>query len=268
MSKDFAFLFMPGDYLRDTQCLSEKTQVAYDRIMCEHMRNICISKSQLNFFTKRLSPEEKQELLLVLSEDEKGYFIDWVRESISKRIRYSDSRKKNRQGKGNNICETYVSHMENENEYINENNNKEEEVKEKEPKIDYQNIIDNYHHLCPTLNKVVAINEIRKGYMNARVGEYGIDKVISVIRMAGESKFLTGQNEKAWKADFEWILRPSNFLKILEGKYNNGQSSSEQGVKTYEEMLKISERDPGIWSRYKAIKKEGERKAIFVLIQN
>jgi hypothetical protein len=48
-----------------------------------------------------------------------------------------------------------------------------------------------------------------------------MDKIISVIRTAGESDFLNGKNDKAWKADFEWIMRPQNFLKILEGKYEN-----------------------------------------------
>ena len=76
MANDPAFLFYPGDYLRDTQCLSEKTQVAYDRIMCEHMRNICISQKQLNFFTKRLSDDEKEELEMILMKNSKGYQIE------------------------------------------------------------------------------------------------------------------------------------------------------------------------------------------------
>jgi hypothetical protein len=125
MAKDPGFIFYPGDYLRDTQTLSEKAQVAYDRIICEHMRNICISKSQLNFFTKRLNEEEIAELMFVLNEVEGGYQIEWVAESINKRKAYSDSRRKNREGKSeehmNNICKTYVKHMENENENEIEN---------------------------------------------------------------------------------------------------------------------------------------------------
>ena len=78
--KDPAFLFYPGDYLRDTQCLSEKSQVAYDRIMCEHMRNICISQQQLNFFTKRLSDEEKDELLFLLNKTNDGFqYLGWLK---------------------------------------------------------------------------------------------------------------------------------------------------------------------------------------------
>ena len=124
MANDPAFLFYPGDYLRDTQCLSEKSQVAYDRIMCEHMRNICISQDRLEFFTKRLSESEKQELTHVLTPVEGGYAISWVAESIRKRKSYSASRRKNRVGKPkkhmSDISSTYDSHMENENENENE----------------------------------------------------------------------------------------------------------------------------------------------------
>lgn len=124
MAKDPAFLFYPGDYLRDTQCLSERVQVAYDRIMCEHMRNICISQDQLNFFTKRLTPDEKSELLMVMTKKDCGYQIEWVAESISKRKDYSESRRINRSKKDISHVEdmlTYVPHMENEIENVNEN---------------------------------------------------------------------------------------------------------------------------------------------------
>lgn len=123
--KDPAFLFYPGDYLRDTQCLSEPVQVSYDRIMCEHMRNICISKSRLDFFTKKLSDTEKEELNSVLTVVDGGFQITWVAESIIKRKAYSSSRRSNRSGKNKkdmlNICESYDLHMENEN--VNENSN-------------------------------------------------------------------------------------------------------------------------------------------------
>ncbi len=135
MSKDPAFIFYPGDYLRDTQTLSEKSQVAYDRIMCEHMRNICISQMQLKFFTKKLNEEELEELMYVLTKIKGGFQIEWVALSILKRKAYSESRSKNRKGKPKehmkNISKTYDSHMENEIE--NEN------VKENESKNDKKN---------------------------------------------------------------------------------------------------------------------------------
>lgn len=120
-SKDPAFLFYPGDYLRDTQCLSEAVQVAYDRIMCEHMRNICISQKQLDFFTKRLTPDQKDELDMVLTKEGDCYQIAWVAESIEKRRAYSESRRKNRTSTPKKTSKTYDKHMENEIEIENKN---------------------------------------------------------------------------------------------------------------------------------------------------
>lgn len=131
MSKDPAFLFYPGDYLRDTQCLSEPAQVAYDRIMCEHMRNICITQDRLTFFTKRLNVDQRAEILSVLTVVSGGFQITWVADSIIKRREYSDSRRKNREGKPveerqkqKKTSKSYVSHMENEIEDVNGIGNK------------------------------------------------------------------------------------------------------------------------------------------------
>lgn len=126
MAKDPAFLFYPGDYLRDTQCLSDKSQVAYDRIMCEHMRNISldmtnitVSQERVNFFIKRLSTDEREEIFHVLKKIGNDYQIEWVAESICKRKSYSDSRSKNRRTKEDEDMNTHDNHMENENVIIN-----------------------------------------------------------------------------------------------------------------------------------------------------
>jgi len=211
MAKDPAFLFYPGDYLRDTQTLSSNSQVAYDRIMCEHMRNICISQQQLKFFTKRLSPDELDEIMFVLSESDGGYQIEWIAESINKRRAYSESRRNNRKGKkSNNTSKTYDEHMENENEDV----------------IDYKNIVANYHLYCEKLSKVAKISDSRKKHINGRFKDYGVDVIIDVLKKAGNSKFLNGDNNRRWKADFDWILNPNNFIKILEGKYEDKSETS------------------------------------------
>lgn len=127
------FYFYPGDYLRDTQMLSEKCQVAYDRIMCAHMKNICITQAQLKFFTKRMNDDEIGELMCVLEEGPNGYIIPWVAESIAKTRAYSESRRNNRiksKITHDNHMLTHVEHMEKEREI--EKEKEKEEVKEKE----------------------------------------------------------------------------------------------------------------------------------------
>lgn len=100
--------------------------------------------------------------------------------------------------------------------------------------LDYEGIVALYHNLCPYMPKVLKLQGERKGFVNARVKEYGTEKLTEVLRKAGQSDFLNGKNDRAWKADFEWIMRPENFLKILEGKYSNRAVHEE----TQEERMK------------------------------
>lgn len=162
MAQDPAFLFYPGDYLRDTQCLSEKAQVAYDRIMCEHMRNICITQQQLNFFIKRLNEDEKDEIKMILTKIPGGFQISWVAESITQRRLYSESRRKNKQGKTKNISKSYDSHME----------------------IEIENVIEDKKE-----NK--NLNEI---------SDFEIGKSIEYVKTTGQKSFTPDQVKEYWAA--------------------------------------------------------------------
>jgi hypothetical protein len=122
MPKAPGFIFYPGDYLQDTQNLCEAAQVAYDRIMCLHMKYICVSKQQLDFFTKRLNSDQKAELAMVLTKvgdgEDAEYQISWVVDSILKYRNFCDSRASNRKGKTkqhiNNTSNSLVPLVENE----------------------------------------------------------------------------------------------------------------------------------------------------------
>ncbi|MFA6318391.1 MAG: hypothetical protein WC943_13360 [Elusimicrobiota bacterium] len=43
-----------------------------------------------------------------------------------------------------------------------------------------------------------------------------------VLAMVNASAFLTGQNDRGWVADFDFILNPNKLPRIVEGKYGNG----------------------------------------------
>lgn len=108
MAKDFCFLFYPGDYLRDTQCLSPNAQVAYDRIMCEMIKSPFINDVQYRFFTKRLSEDERDELNMVLKKNDDGYIIEWVYDAVQKRKAFTESRRKSRQKADNDNVRIYI----------------------------------------------------------------------------------------------------------------------------------------------------------------
>jgi hypothetical protein len=63
--------------------------------------------------------------------------------------------------------------------------------------------------------------------ISARISEFGEEKLLQVFKLVGESDFLNGKNEKKWNADLDWILKPANFIKILENKYKNKLQSHE-----------------------------------------
>lgn len=153
MAKDPAFLFYPGDYLRDTHLLSDRAQVAYDKIMCELMRNTLITQQKLNVITKDFNDDESSEIMMVLVKVSKGYKIRWVAESIKNRKAFTASRRNNLTGKSKktNIkkSNSYGSHMENENiiESVNESDNENEKnnlssLKTKIPFPDFWDLYD------------------------------------------------------------------------------------------------------------------------------
>lgn len=96
----------------------------------------------------------------------------------------------------------------------------------KKERIPYDELVKLYHELCPSLPRVVKLTESRKRYLQARWRENSdMEFWRGFFKRVEDSDFLTGRADygkrSPFKADFEWILRPSNFVKILEGKYDN-----------------------------------------------
>jgi len=106
------------------------------------------------------------------------------------------------------------------------------------PKCNHQGVIDLYHKHLPMLRKVEVWNDARKGYLRQRwrevadelskTKEIGAPEILGwfaeFFDHIGTSRFLTGKvnskDGRAFVADLEWILKPSNFAKIVEGKYH------------------------------------------------
>lgn len=63
--------------------------------------------------------------------------------------------------------------------------------------------------------------------LNARFKEYDYDTIVGVLCKVRDSRFLTGSNNRAWSADFDWVMKPKNFLKILEDNYINKEINNE-----------------------------------------
>jgi hypothetical protein len=97
---------------------------------------------------------------------------------------------------------------------------------EKPIKSDFDQIGEIFNAVCANLPKVTKITKARESAISAREKEYGFEKIGAVFKMVSESRFLNGENQQAWRADFDWVMNPNNFIKILEGKYQNNENKS------------------------------------------
>ncbi|ROI05480.1 hypothetical protein EGI16_03580 [Chryseobacterium sp. G0240] len=95
------------------------------------------------------------------------------------------------------------------------------EEKEKSYAKKEKEIVESFHEKCKRLPKVLIINQNRKKAINARLHDFGIEKINEMFDMVAKSNFLNGENPRTWCADFDWIMKPANFVKIIEGNYNN-----------------------------------------------
>ena len=108
-------------------------------------------------------------------------------------------------------------------EIIKEQNNTQIEEESNKTKISKaQQVVDRYNAMCTSLPRVVRLTGKRRRAVRVIYGKgYTPEQLDEVFRKAQASSFCTGQNDRHWKADFDWLLLESNLVKVLEGKYDN-----------------------------------------------
>lgn len=93
----------------------------------------------------------------------------------------------------------------------------------------YTRVKEKFCEICISLPKIISIDKARKATVKARLKEYSLEQVEEMFRKAEKSDFLTGRikskGERPFKASFDWLMKPSNFIKVLEGNYDNREVS-------------------------------------------
>ena len=101
--------------------------------------------------------------------------------------------------------------------------------KSEELRIEYTSLMDTFNSMFDgKLPKVTSMTDKRKKSVKARSAEHGKKAIMTVFQNVLASPFLLGHNDKNWSCDFDWIFRPTNFIKILEGNYNGKPSNKVQ----------------------------------------
>lgn len=96
---------------------------------------------------------------------------------------------------------------------------------EKADDCPHREIIDLYHRILPACPRVREWNEARQSLLRRLWREHPDPKWFEgYFSYVAESEFLTGRvkgnGREPFRADLEWIIKPSNFAKIYEGKYH------------------------------------------------
>ena len=86
---------------------------------------------------------------------------------------------------------------------------------------DFAEIINQFNSICVSLNKAGSLTGTRKKAIQSAVSAVGLEKLVELFRKAEASDFLTKRNSTGWKAGFDWLLKPDNYTKVLEGNYDN-----------------------------------------------
>lgn len=91
--------------------------------------------------------------------------------------------------------------------------------------VDYKDIISEWNSFTWKLSKLKALNTERKKHLKIRIKEHGREELSNAFKKVQGSDFLQGENDRNWKANFDWVINSSNFVKIIEGNYDNKQTT-------------------------------------------
>ncbi len=102
------------------------------------------------------------------------------------------------------------------------------------PDCPHEAIIGLYHEILPMLPKVQLWTDARRSLLRTRWREdkarQNLDWWRHYFELVADSDFLCGRcppgkTGRPFMADLEWLIRPTNMPKVLEGKYANGDAA-------------------------------------------
>jgi uncharacterized protein YdaU (DUF1376 family) len=252
------YQFNIGDYRAATAHLSNEEDLAYRRLLDMYYDSENKIPIDIQWVSRRLrlEPHVVRDVLqdMFVKQDD-GWFHSKCEEVIQSYHAMAEKNRANgrRGGRKKNpvgshmdsdsepIAKATINHKPITNNQVNTNicpPDGEPEAKDGLPTCDHKTIVELYHQHLPTLRRVEVWNDTRKGYLKQRWREVAVDlaktdTVTSEVMLnwwadffqhIGKSKFLTGKvnsrDGRAFVADLEWIIKPTNFAKIIEGKYH------------------------------------------------
>ena len=91
--------------------------------------------------------------------------------------------------------------------------------------INYKNIVSLFNEICVSLPKIKNLSDNRKRNIK-KANEKLNGDFESFFKKVENSDFLTGRKGNWNCCGFDWIMKPQNLIKIIEGNYDNKTQQS------------------------------------------
>ena len=107
------------------------------------------------------------------------------------------------------------------------------------PHLNHQAVKDRWNAIAEKykLQTINIVSPDRIASLKARIKDIGGEEAFwsTVERAIKNSAFLRGQNNRKWRATFNWILKPSKFIQMAEGAYSDSGSLLDDPKKPIQE---------------------------------
>ena len=83
-------------------------------------------------------------------------------------------------------------------------------------------IVEQFNSVYTALPKVIDISALRRKAIGSALKKLGKEGLTELFQKTSASYFLCGK-KGGWKASFDWIMKPENLTKIIEGNFDNAK---------------------------------------------
>lgn len=89
------------------------------------------------------------------------------------------------------------------------------------PTLKAEDVLEAYNDVAAScgLSKAKMTPERRKK-LNARLRQYSVEDFTEAISALRRNPWLHGENDRGWRADFDFFLQPKSFTRLIEGSYD------------------------------------------------
>lgn len=121
-----------------------------------------------------------------------------------------------------NVRSTDVQPTNNQQPITNNQQPIKEDMSSGDDALKVEDVVEAWNDLADArgLARIARITENRRRQIKARIREYQPEDWSTALAAIYNSKFLCGENDRGWKADFDFLLQPKSFVKLIEGAYN------------------------------------------------